>query len=147
MFLVLDTDTHCWKNIHCKESHVGMLQGRGSRNFPTPTSFGLRHRCPYLNFAKLFLRCSYLRIQYHTHCSTKFWFHVEFSSWKSLFFKLSHLKFSTPRCRNTSESDPAISIVPQILAQLCQWHHKVWLWDVHGIFVTPLSWFSCVADI
>jgi hypothetical protein len=33
---------------------------RGSRNFPTPTSFGSRHRCPHRNFAKLFLQCTVL---------------------------------------------------------------------------------------
>ncbi len=31
---------------------------RESRNFPTPTSFGSRHRCPHRNFPKLFLQCT-----------------------------------------------------------------------------------------
>ncbi len=31
---------------------------RGSRNFPIPTSFSSRHRCPHRNFAKLFLQCA-----------------------------------------------------------------------------------------
>jgi hypothetical protein len=40
-------------------SRIPMLTAgsSGSRNFPTPTSFGLRHRCPHRNFAKLFLQC------------------------------------------------------------------------------------------
>ncbi len=31
--------------------------GGGSRNFPTPKSFGSCHRCPHRNFAQFFLQC------------------------------------------------------------------------------------------
>jgi hypothetical protein len=44
----------CWQR-RCR------TKGRGSRNFPTPTSFGSRHRCPHRNFAKLFLQCTRTR--------------------------------------------------------------------------------------
>ncbi len=37
----------CWQRWH-------RTKRRGSRNFPTPTSFGSRHRCSQRNFAKLF---------------------------------------------------------------------------------------------
>ncbi len=56
-------------NIHCKKAmsecakfrcwqRWRRTKGRGSRNFPTPTSFGSRHRCPHQNFAQLFLQCN-----------------------------------------------------------------------------------------
>ncbi len=40
----------CWQRWH-------RTKRRGSRNFPTPTSFGSRLRCPHRNFPKLFLQC------------------------------------------------------------------------------------------
>ncbi len=41
----------CWQRWH-------RTRGRGSRNFPTPTSLGSRHRWPHRNLAQLFLQCS-----------------------------------------------------------------------------------------
>ncbi len=38
-------------------------KGRGSRNFPNPTSFGSRHRCPQRNFAQLFLTVYFDQLQ------------------------------------------------------------------------------------
>jgi hypothetical protein len=51
--------------IHCKKAmsecakfrclqRWRRTKGCGSGNFPTPTSFGSRHRCPHRNFAQLF---------------------------------------------------------------------------------------------
>jgi hypothetical protein len=53
---------HCKKAMsECAKFRCGQrwrrTKGRGSRNFPTLTSFGLRHRCPHRNFTQLFLQC------------------------------------------------------------------------------------------
>jgi hypothetical protein len=44
----------CWKRRR-------RTKRRGSRNFPTPTSFGSRHRCLHRHFAKLFFRVHQLQ--------------------------------------------------------------------------------------
>ncbi len=41
------TKFRCWQRWR-------RTKRRGSRNFPTPTSFGSRHRCPHQNFGRLF---------------------------------------------------------------------------------------------
>jgi hypothetical protein len=60
-------------NIHCKKAlsdcakfrcwqRWRRTKGHGSRNFPTPTSFGSRHRCPHQNFAQLFYSVTELQV-------------------------------------------------------------------------------------